>query len=111
MEIFGTKDKPGGIVALTQSALDVHPTWRLLVSPSKGTFVRMAGNEGVYGVPLALGVTLSPVRALVQGAGTAWRMSADISQGGTAGGWRSRRSVVRSPVHCPERVTRSTSRR
>lgn len=30
----------------TQSALDVHPTWRLLVSPSKGTFVRMAGNEG-----------------------------------------------------------------
>lgn len=30
----------------TQSALDVHPTWRLLVSPSKGTFVRMAGGEG-----------------------------------------------------------------
>jgi [acyl-carrier-protein] S-malonyltransferase len=30
----------------TQSALDVHPTWRLLVSPSKGTFVRNAGGEG-----------------------------------------------------------------
>jgi [acyl-carrier-protein] S-malonyltransferase len=30
----------------TQSALDVHPTWRLLVSPSKGTFVRKAGGEG-----------------------------------------------------------------
>jgi [acyl-carrier-protein] S-malonyltransferase len=30
----------------TQSALDVHPTWRLLVSPSKGTFVREAGGEG-----------------------------------------------------------------
>jgi [acyl-carrier-protein] S-malonyltransferase len=30
----------------TQSALDVNPTWRLLVSPSKGTFVRKAGGEG-----------------------------------------------------------------
>ena len=30
----------------TQSALDVHPTWRLLVSPSKGTFERSAGPEG-----------------------------------------------------------------
>jgi [acyl-carrier-protein] S-malonyltransferase len=30
----------------TQSALDVHPTWRLLVSPSKGTFERLAGREG-----------------------------------------------------------------
>ena len=30
----------------TQSALDVSPTWRLLVSPSKGTFARTAGEEG-----------------------------------------------------------------
>ncbi|MFL6002396.1 MAG: acyltransferase domain-containing protein, partial [Nocardioides sp.] len=30
----------------TQSALDVSPTWRLLVSPSKGTFERSAGGEG-----------------------------------------------------------------
>jgi [acyl-carrier-protein] S-malonyltransferase len=30
----------------TQSALDVHPTWRLLVSPTKGTFERLAGGEG-----------------------------------------------------------------
>lgn len=30
----------------TQSALDVNPTWRLLVSPSKGTFERLAGGEG-----------------------------------------------------------------
>lgn len=30
----------------TQSALDVHPTWRLLVSPTKGTFERLAGREG-----------------------------------------------------------------
>jgi [acyl-carrier-protein] S-malonyltransferase len=35
----------------THSALDVHPTWRLLVSPSKGTFVRHAGAEGATLAP------------------------------------------------------------
>ena len=38
--------------------------------------VALAGDEGVYGVPIALGVDLSPVHALVQGSGTAWRMDA-----------------------------------
>ena len=30
----------------TQSHLDVNPTWRLLVAPTKGTFVRKAAGEG-----------------------------------------------------------------
>lgn len=38
--------------------------------------VALAGNEGVYGLPLAFGVAISPVHALVQGVGPAWRMSA-----------------------------------
>jgi CRP-like cAMP-binding protein len=38
--------------------------------------VALAGNEGIYGVPVALGMGISPVRALVQGSGTAWRMGA-----------------------------------
>jgi hypothetical protein len=38
--------------------------------------VALAGNEGLYGVPVALGVLESPVHALVQGSGPAWRMSA-----------------------------------
>ena len=38
--------------------------------------VGMVGNEGMVGIPLALGVSLSPFRALVQGAGTAMRMKA-----------------------------------
>lgn len=38
--------------------------------------VALAGNEGLYGVPVALGVDISPVRALVQGNGSAWRMGA-----------------------------------
>jgi len=38
--------------------------------------VGMVGPEGVVGTALALGVTVSPVRAVVQGTGTAMRMPA-----------------------------------
>lgn len=38
--------------------------------------VGLIGNEGMFGVPLALGVDVSPVRAVVQGAGSALRMDA-----------------------------------
>jgi CRP-like cAMP-binding protein len=38
--------------------------------------VASVGNEGMLGSPLVLGVNVSPLRALVQGEGLAWRMSA-----------------------------------
>ena len=38
--------------------------------------VGMVGREGMIGLPLAMGRDVSPVRALVQGAGTAMRMKA-----------------------------------
>jgi CRP-like cAMP-binding protein len=38
--------------------------------------VGLVGREGMVGFPLALGVDISPVRALVQGAGPALKMSA-----------------------------------
>lgn len=38
--------------------------------------VGLVGWEGMVGIPLALGVDVSPVRALVQGGGTAMQMSA-----------------------------------
>ncbi|MDB5985215.1 MAG: Crp/Fnr family transcriptional regulator [Nevskia sp.] len=38
--------------------------------------VRLIGNEGMLGVSLALGINTSPLRALVQGAGSALRMPA-----------------------------------
>ena len=37
--------------------------------------VGMVGREGMVGIPLALGIELSPVRALVQGGGPALRMN------------------------------------
>ena len=36
--------------------------------------VGLVGNEGMVGIPLALGVDISPVRAVVQGTGSAVRM-------------------------------------
>jgi CRP-like cAMP-binding protein len=38
--------------------------------------VGLIGNEGMFGIPLALGVDMSPVRAVAQGAGSALRMTA-----------------------------------
>ena len=40
----------------------------------KAVEVGLVGHEGMVGVPLALGVDVSPVRAVVQGTGMAFRM-------------------------------------
>ena len=39
--------------------------------------VAMIGSEGMYGVPLMLGVDVAPLHAVVQGSGPAWQMDAD----------------------------------
>lgn len=51
-----------------------------LVAPVDGFAsleVGLVGNEGMVGITVTLGVTASPLHALVQGAGPAWRMSAE----------------------------------
>lgn len=50
-----------------------------LLTPVEGHMaleVGVVGREGMLGIPVALGMTDSPVRALVQGTGTALRMTA-----------------------------------
>lgn len=42
---------------------------------SSGLEVGLVGRESMIGIPLALGVSTSPVRALVQGSGSAMRMT------------------------------------
>jgi CRP-like cAMP-binding protein len=46
----------------------------MLVDGRMALEVGMVGREGMVGLPLALGTDISPVRALVQGAGAAMRM-------------------------------------
>ena len=46
------------------------------VEGEPGLEVGMVGREGMLGAQLALGVNAIPLRALVQGAGTAWRIAA-----------------------------------
>ncbi|HEU4779380.1 MAG TPA: Crp/Fnr family transcriptional regulator [Steroidobacteraceae bacterium] len=48
-----------------------------LITPGAGRVqleIGLVGNEGMLGVPLLLGVDVSPLRALVQGTGHAWRI-------------------------------------
>jgi CRP-like cAMP-binding protein len=45
------------------------------VDESRAVEVGLIGAEGMIGVPMALGVAISPFRAVVQGGGTAMRMT------------------------------------
>ena len=46
------------------------------IDDSSSIEVGLIGNEGMFGIPLVLGVKVSPVRAVVQGGGSALRMDA-----------------------------------
>ena len=46
------------------------------INEHPGLEVGMVGREGMLGVQLALGVATTPLRGLVQGPGTAWRIAA-----------------------------------
>jgi len=57
--------------------------------------VGLVGDEGMLGLPLLLGVEASPLRALVQGAGQAWRMEAQAFIGELGHHPRLRRELLR----------------
>jgi CRP-like cAMP-binding protein len=65
---------PGESIRQVYFPIDSVVSLLTLVGGHLALEVGMVGREGMLGIPLALGVRQSPVRALVQGSGTALRM-------------------------------------
>jgi CRP-like cAMP-binding protein len=64
--------------ALTHAYFPLEGLISLIVpiKDAAGLEVGLIGNEGMFGIPLVLGVDVSPVRAVVQGAGPVLRIGA-----------------------------------
>ena len=73
--------EPGGPAPFVYFPIDSFISLVTLVEGHLGLEVGMVGNEGMAGAQLALGVRTSAVRALVQGAGGALRVSSATFRG------------------------------
>jgi CRP-like cAMP-binding protein len=75
--VFGdTLTEPGERARYAFFPIDSFISLIAPLNPHAQLEVGLVGNEGMVGVSLALGVADSPLRALVQGAGLAWRVDA-----------------------------------
>ena len=76
--VFGTiLGEPGDIIRHVYFPTD---SFISLVAPIDGRSsleVALVGSEGMYGIPLVLGVDVSSLHVVVQGSGPAWRMGAE----------------------------------
>jgi CRP-like cAMP-binding protein len=68
--------EPGQITRHVYFPTDSFVSLIAQVDEHHGLEVGMAGGEGMLGVHLALGLVRDPLKALVQGGGLAWRMTA-----------------------------------
>lgn len=68
--------EPKGPIRHVYFPLDCLVSLLTAVDKRRTLEVGMVGNEGMVGMPMALGIGVSAVRSLVQGSGTAMRMSA-----------------------------------
>ncbi len=68
--------EPGEQIRYVYFPVDSLVSLLTLVDRHQALEVGLVGREGMVGIPLALEVAFSPVRALVQGSGTALRMRA-----------------------------------
>jgi CRP-like cAMP-binding protein len=67
-------DAPGAAIKYVYFPTDSFISLLAFIDSTEALEVALAGNEGVYGLPVAFGIKLSPVQAIVQGAGTALRI-------------------------------------
>ncbi len=67
---------PGDVLSHVYFPLQALISLIVPIQGSAGLEVGLIGNEGMFGVPLVLGVDVSSLRAVVQGSGTALRMEA-----------------------------------
>jgi CRP-like cAMP-binding protein len=68
--------EPAGTIDFVYFPTDCLVSLLTAVDRQRTLEVGMVGNEGMVGMPMALGIGVSAVRALVQGSGTAMRMTA-----------------------------------
>ncbi|MEO6974940.1 MAG: Crp/Fnr family transcriptional regulator [Gallionella sp.] len=67
--------RPGETISHVYFPIDTLVSLLTLIEGHQALEVGMVGREGMLGTPLALGVNESPVHAVVQGSGTALRMT------------------------------------
>jgi len=70
--------EPGVPIRHVYFPIDCVVSLLTLVESGEGLQVGLVGNEGMVGMPLALGIHVSSHRALVQVAGTAMRMKSSV---------------------------------
>jgi CRP-like cAMP-binding protein len=68
--------EPGGRIDYVYFPIDCLVSLLTAVDKQRNLEVGMVGNEGMVGMPMVLGIGDSAVRALVQGSGSAMRMTA-----------------------------------
>jgi CRP-like cAMP-binding protein len=68
--------QPGGVITEVYFPGRSVVSLLTVVDERAALEVGLVGREGMVGIPLALGIAVSPVRAVVQGAGSALQMSA-----------------------------------
>ncbi len=68
--------EPGGRIRHVYFPVDSVVSLITMIDPARAAEVGLVGNEGMIGLPVALGSSISPLLAVVQGTGTALRMDA-----------------------------------
>ncbi|MBK1642753.1 Crp/Fnr family transcriptional regulator [Chromatium okenii] len=69
--------EPGDQILHVYFPTDSFVSMLIPANDHAGLEVRLVGHEGMIGTPLILGVEVTLLRTLVQGAGSAWRMTAE----------------------------------